>query len=321
MGTTYSIKLAGVRLAPDELADLQRRVEARLVALNRQMSHYQADSELSRFNQHTSATPFKVSAELATVTRLALQLNHVSGGAFDPTLGPLINLWGFGPGAAPPAPPSEDEIAQARRLTGCGQLVVTVADELQKRIPGLQLNLSAVAKGFGVDEVARVLRAAGLTNYFVEIGGEVATLGLNKDRHPWRVGIDRPAPGSLPGAAVAGVVHLSGLAIATSGDYRNFFRDAAGHAYTHILDPATGRPVERPLSSVSVVAADCATADGLATALYVLGPAAGLRCLTNYSGAEALFLIHQPEHDAFQEIASPGFERLTGYERWPAAAQ
>lgn len=292
MGSAYTVKIVGATFTPAETDRLRAEVEARLREVNRQMSHYQPDSELSRFNRSESTAPFKVSAEFARVTRFALELHRQSGGAFDPTLGPLINLWGFGQAGEVFQPPSDERVEQTRKLCGCQHLSLTPSGELKKAIPQLQLNLSAVAKGFGVDEAARVLRARGHTNVFVEIGGEVVGFGVNPAGLPWRVGVESPLEHVGFGEAIELVVPLSNAALATSGSYRKFITDAQGRRYSHVLLPKTGRPVQHDLVSVSVVAPDCLTADGLATTLFVLGPDEGPPWLERtYPRASALFMV------------------------------
>ncbi len=308
MGTTYTIKLAQARLSAQALAALQQEVAATLDEVNRQMSHYRPDSELSQFNRAPAGIPFQISPEFAQVVRYSLDLNGASRGAFDPTLGPLIDLWGFGPAPRSQALPTADEIAAAARLTGCRHLSITDDGKLIKDIPELRLNLSAVAKGFGVDEVARVIRSHGWTNYFVEIGGEVATSGLNAEGQKWRVGIDLPEPGHAPGEELASILHLSGEAVASSGDYRTYREKPDGQRASHLLDPRTGKPVEHTLAGVTVVAENCMTADALATTLFVMGPEEGRAWINQVPRAHALFLIHQPD-GTFTHITSAEFEQ------------
>ena len=231
MGTFYFVKLAGV--APDVklTAELRDGVEQRFAEINRQLSHYQPDSELSRFGSHSSTAPFKVSAPFAHVIRHSLTVWRESSGAFDPTLGALINLWGFGPAGATGRVPTDAEIAAAQRVCGSRHLHVTADDELQKDIPGLQLNLSGVAKGYGADEAARFLRERGYTNIFVSVCGEIVAFGFNSEGQPWQVGIERPLYGSPPGTALSAIVPLSGRALSTSGDTHNFFRDEHGQSF------------------------------------------------------------------------------------------
>jgi thiamine biosynthesis lipoprotein len=296
MGTSYSVKIAGVTPTPQRRADLRAVVEQRLDEINRQMSHYLPDSELSRFNHSAATAPVKVPPEFARVTRRALELSRESGGAFDPTLGPLINLWGFGPEKSSGNVPAADDIAAAQRRCGARHLRVTATDELQKDIPGLQLNLGAIAKGFGADETARVLRERGYTNIFVSVSGEIVAFGTNAEGRPWQVGIERPRYGHRRNAELSAVVALSGRALSTSGDTHNYFRDATNRVRAHILDPQTGCPVEHNVASVTVIAPDGLTADGMATTLYVLGLERGLRWIEDRPFAAALFIVRAEDN-------------------------
>ena len=307
MGTFYSVKIAGVEQNDDHLvADLRAAVEQRFDEINRQMSHYQLDSELSQFNRSASLAPFRVSADFAMVTRRALELNHASGGAFDPTLGWLINLWGFGPAGANAEAPSDDQLAECRRKCGAVHLRVTPQDEIQKDVPELQLNLSAVAKGYGADEAARVLRERGYSNLLVSVCGELVASGLNPEGKPWRLAVERPRYGDARSGESSAVVAISDCALSTSGDAHNYFTDANGQVYSHILDPATGRPVRHHLASVTVIAPDGLTADGLATTLFVMGPDRGLRWVDEHPGFAALFVVREGA-DGFRLIPSKRF--------------
>lgn len=312
MGSTYRVQIAGTNLPEAQLEALKSEVDQRLREVNRQMSHYQPDSELSRFNRAPANTPFKVSPEFARVMRFSLELNRRSHGAFDPTLAPLINLWGFGEKTDRRAIPPEDELLAAKKKTGCHHLVVTDADELVKGIPELTLNLSSIAKGFGVDEMVRVLSQHGLTNVYASIAGEVMSLGHNARGTNWQVGITAPVPHWREDDPMATVVSLSGLALATSGDYQKFFTDSQGRRLCHILDPKTGSPVQHRVGGVSVVAPDSMTADALGTTLFVLGVEEGLRFIDSWTNAAALFIVHQSDA-SFRLIPSARFSAMTGY--------
>jgi FAD:protein FMN transferase len=312
MGSTYVVKVAGTNLPPAQIEALKADVEQRLKEVNRQMSHYEPDSELSRFNRAPANTPFKVSPDFARVVRLALDMNRRSHGAFDPTLDPVINLWGFGERSEQRRVPSDKALAEALSSTGCSHLRVTANDELVKDIPGLQLNLSAIAKGFGSDEMARVLRSHGLTNFYVAISGETVACGLNAQGQKWKVGISAPVFEWRPGDPLVGVVPLSGQAISTSGDYQKFFVDANGRRWCHLLDPKTGKPVQHNLGSVSVVADNCTLTDALSTTLFVLGEQEGLKFIDSFPGAAALFVVRQPG-GTFTNIPSARFSVMTGY--------
>lgn len=309
MGTFYIVKLAGVAQNEQLTAELRGAVEKRFDAINRAMSHYLPESELSRFNSSTSTAPFKVSAPFAHVVRHSLAVCRESGGAFDPTLGALINLWGFGPAGSTLRVPDKADIAAAQRVCGSRHLRVTDADELQKDVPGLQLNLGGVAKGYGADEVASLLQERGYSNVFVSVCGEIVTRGLNPEGRPWQVGVERPLYDIPHGAALSAIVPLSGRALSTSGDTHNFFRDAHGKVFAHILDPATGWPVgNNRIASVTVIATNGLTADSLTKPLYILGPERGLRWIEARPDTAALFILREDD----------GRLRLVASSRFPA---
>ena len=296
MGTTWSVRFAKP-LSADESAAVRVKIEGVLGAVDAAMSTWRPDSELSRFNAAETTDWFPVSAETAAVVRLALEIAGASGGAFDPTVGPLVDLWSFGPEGRPRAVPTDAEIAARRAFVGWELLAVRDdPPALRKADPRVRVDLSAVAKGYGVDAVLAALPADG--GCLVEIGGEVRTRGRKADGSAWRVGIERPVPDRR---AVQRGVSLTDRAMATSGDYRNFFV-AGGVRYSHTIDPRTGRPVPDGLASASVVAETCAEADALATAVMVLGADDGAALLERrgLSG----FLIAR-DGDRLREILVP----------------
>lgn len=305
MGTTYSVRIAHVQVRPRDLRRLQADVDAALAEVNRQMSTWDPGSEISRFNRAGANEPVAISPEFQFVVRRALEIAEATDGAFDPTVGALVNLWGFGPDGLRRAAPAPDQIAAARAVIGWRHLRLLPDGRLEKDIADLKLDLGAIAKGFGVDRVAALLRGRGLENFLVEIGGETLGVGRNDPGEPWRVGVLKP-DGSTD---LHGVVRLTGgNAIATSGDYRNFYRDENGELRAHIVDPRTAAPVGHAVASVSVRAGDCLTADALATALFVLGPDEGLPLLAaRFPGCEALFLVRDGA-EGFREIATAGFD-------------
>lgn len=305
MGTRWQVSLVSPGLSPERRVELSGVIQAALDRVDSLMSHYRADSELSRFNGSAGLAPFPVSSDTLEVLRVALDVGTLSGGALDVTVAPLVNAWGFGPAAPPEHPPSEDRIAELLEAVGLDRIRVDpAASTLERTRPGVELDLSAVAKGYAVDLVAERLAAEGLQNLLVEVGGEVRTMGRNASGEPWQVGIELPQSG-LP--ALHGIVPLSGLAMATSGEYRNF-RIVDGIRASHTIDPRSGRPIRHRLASVSVVATTCARADALATALNVLGPEAGWE-LALAEQLAALFLVAEPE-GGFEERRTPAFERL-----------
>ena len=313
MGTVFHIRLIRPGLAAQALDRLVLAIEDALVEVNRQMSPYQPDSEISRFNRADAGEAVPISPAFARVIAVSLDLSRASGGAFDPTVAPLVNLWGFGTSGRREQPPDAAEVSNAFARVGWRHVEAAGPQALRKARAGVELDLSAVAKGYGVDAAADTLTAAGVTNFFVEVGGEVRASGFNAAGRPWRIGIDRPRRDALPGDDLEGVLHLTRGAVATSGDYRNFLEGPEGRAYAHIFDPRAGRPIESPPTSVSVLAPDCLLADGLATTLFVMGPEDGLAWLPrHYPQAEALFVVRQPD-GFFREYATPGFQRAGGY--------
>ncbi len=307
MGTSYSVRVvenAPVSTARLELKLLQAKVDQRLGEINRLMSTYDTESELSRFNQHQGKGWFSVSRETAHVVEFALKVASETGGAFDPTVGPVVNLWGFGPDKNQELPPTEANLAAARLLIGYTKLAVRAdPPALRKSHPGLYVDLSAIAKGFAVDEISKLLSKLGFVSSMVEIGGEVRTQGSKPGNSPWRIGVEKP---DAKGRSLLEVFRLHDAALATSGDYRNFF-EHKGIRYSHTIDPTTARPVQHQLATVSVLAETCLEADALATALLVLGDRDGYAwCLEH--GVAALFLIRN-DHKVVRR-ATPQFEKM-----------
>lgn len=309
MGTTWLVLLAPGTPA----GDLQTAIEAELKVVNDQMSNWQPDSELSRFSASESLEPFTVSAATAGVCALARAVSKKSGGAYDVTIAPLARLWGFGPGARKEkTPPTEEEIAAARaRVSWSGLSVSLDPPALSKTRPDLEVDLSSIAKGHGVDRIADLLTSRGITSAFVEIGGEVRVFGRKTPERSWKVGIARPASSRDETQTAQFIVNAAQagdrFAIATSGNYRNYV-EREGERMAHILDPRTGRASRSPLVSVSVVADDCATADAWATALMAVAwPEA--RELAEKEGLRALFVTTKGASE-FEVFESSGFAGL-----------
>ncbi len=305
MGTTYAVRVVTVDAwAQAERDRVAGGIQAVLDDVESKMSHYDPSSELSRFNRGRTTRPFPVSAETFEVFRQARRLSELTAGALDVTVAPLVNAWGFGPVEPDRFPPNADRLSRALDHVGyAGIQLDEAASTLRKADPAIEVDLSAVAKGYGVDRVADALRGAGLGRYLVEVGGEIVASGTNQLDGPWRIGIESPTPGG----GIQRVVPLRDGAMATSGDYRNR-REVEGGWVSHTIDPRTGRPVEHRLASVSVVADTCLEADGLATALEVLGPDDGY-ALALENGWAALFLIRGAD-GAIAERATPAFSAL-----------
>ena len=303
MGTTYQVQLVAEGLTPGKLNTLRTRVEAELVAVNEAMSTWLPESEISRFNRMEAGEGLEVSDRFRDVLDAAKDLHRDTGGAFDPTLGPLVDLWGFGAEDTEGEAPSADAIHAALSKVGMRHIALEEG-KLRKAVAGVELNVSAIAKGYGVDRVLELLEGEGLDNIYVEIGGEVACRGVNGRGTPWILGIQTPQADAKESAYRK--VALENRALATSGDYRNF-RESDGPRRHHLLDPRTGSPTSHSLASVSVLAGDCMTADAVATALYVMGTAEGMDWLAERPEVQALFIDRT--ETGYRLTATGGFEK------------
>ncbi|WP_224823822.1 FAD:protein FMN transferase [Cognatishimia sp. MH4019] len=304
MGTTYNVTVVDPPEALDEAA-VQQAITATLEAVNGSMSNWDPQSEVSRFNSSAALEPVPMSEPFATVMALSNDIHDASGARFDVTLAPLIELWGFGTRTPEDEVPPPADINAALDLVGQREVLRMEGDALIKTDDAVSVNLSAIAKGYGVDAVAETLSEAGAARYLVEIGGDLVTRGLNAEDEPWAIGIERP---DVAGRVVELVVPVSGYGLASSGDYRNYF-EAGGERYSHILDPTTGRPVTHSTASVTVLAENATLADGWATALLVAGAEVGLP-LAEAEGLAVLFITR--EDGAFVTSASRAFSELIG---------
>ncbi|MCP5301334.1 MAG: FAD:protein FMN transferase [Chromatiaceae bacterium] len=313
MGTTYSVKVYPTP-APDVLDRLQRRIEETLTRVNAEMSTYLSDSDLTRFNRNPSTDWQPVPAALAALVAQAGAISRATDGMYDVTIGPLVELWGFGSRGRRDTPPTDAEIAALLERVGYQRVEARLSPPaLRKRVGGVAIDLSSIAKGWGVDELTRVLDAEGIASYLVEIGGELRARGDKGGQAPWRVAIERPLAGAR---AVQHLLALHDESIATSGDYRNFF-EAGGQRYAHTIDPHSGHPVRHRLASVSVIAADCATADAWATALMALGDRRGPE-VARHLHLDALFVVR--DDDGLREMASDVWRAKRG-DRAPTSEQ
>ena len=298
MGTTYRV-LVRSESAGFDAAKLHKIIDQELIYINKLMSTYDVNSEISRFNRSAQITPFKLSSETTEVLAFSLQLARQTQGAFDPTVSPLVNLWGFGPVRSDAKIPPADAISRVRAEIGFDALVLDATDNtLRSQLPR-QLDLSAVAKGYAVDRLAAILIEAGLSHFLVEVGGELVAKGTNFEDVPWRVAIESPDPVNR---GIFKALSLRDKAVATSGDYRNFF-ESNGQRYSHTLDPRTGSPVDHTTVSVTVLADTAMVADGWATALNVLGLDEGLK-LANERGLAALFISRTDTSERRQSYES-----------------
>lgn len=287
MGSTYNVKLDAAGKDPALLSTL---VQAALDDIDGRMSLFRDDSELSAFNRADAGVPFAMTDDFAAVMAAAVDVSRWSGGAFDVTVAPLVETWGFGTRKSRTVPAAAALADERRRVDWRSLVLDESRRSVTKRHAGLQADLGGIAKGYGVDRVAAALDARGVGHYMIEAGGEVRTRGVNAVSEPWRIGIEEPDV--MPQRA-RWAVPLSGKAMATSGDYRNYFIQD-GRRYSHEIDPATGVPIQHRLCSVTVVADDCMHADALATALIVLGPDKG-RALAERSSVAAQFIERGPK--------------------------
>jgi thiamine biosynthesis lipoprotein len=301
MGTTWHVTVVGRVSA----GDLEGKIDRRLEEVNQSLSTYREDSEISRFNRFQGAgEEFPISGDFLRVMKVAARVFELSGAAWDGTVMPLVDLWGFGPAGPVDEPPAKEKIAARLADVGFAKIEIRDAGALVKRQPSVTLDLSSIAKGYGVDQVAELVRGEGFTDFIVEIGGEVRAGGARRDGRPWRVGINRPRADAAPDELYR-VAFLRDEAFATSGDYRNYFvRD--GGRYSHVIDPRTGRPVTNRVVSVSIRAPDCTLADGLATAVMVMGAEAGLALVERLEHVEGLVVVETKE-GGLQDHPSTGF--------------
>ena len=304
MGSTYTLKLPATGVSANAWAAAKAAVAAALADVEDKMSHYDGRSEVSQLNHQPLGKPLAVSESTWRVFQASAKVQAASGGAFDVTLGRAVDAWGFGPSNQPRRVLAPQTVTELRRSRHPKALQLDAANGSITRQHDVLTNLSGIAKGYGVDQAAQALEALGLGDYMIEVGGEIRTRGFNAHQSPWQLAIERPD--TMLQKALR-VVPLSGLSLATSGDYRNFFVEA-GRRYSHEIDPGSAAPVAHALASVSVVAADCTTADAWSTALFVQGPQLGLRT-ANQQGLAAYFVVRQAT-GGFVETATPAFAAL-----------
>lgn len=304
LGTSFTVSLVE---PPDDLdADaLRDELLAAMQYVDQLASTWRDDSKLSLLNADYSIDWIPVSGEFCELLERSQEVSETTQGAFDLTIGPLVNVWGFGPGGQATEPPSAADIVAAQHRVGYKMLEVDCKERLvRKDVPDLYIDLSGWAKGYAVDQLAELLDSRGFDNYLVEIGGELRVSGLNRDSEGWAIGIEAPSTSArVPHA----IVHVSNTSVATSGDYRNFF-EHDGKRFSHMIDARTGRPVKHNLAAVTVVHPSAAYADAMATALLVLGPDAGL-ALAKELNLSAYFLVRNPT--GILELTTPEFDQLS----------
>ncbi|QUM83001.1 FAD:protein FMN transferase [Moritella sp. 5] len=300
MGTTYHMKVVGFPLSEQDKKNIQVEIDKRLELVNDQMSTYRPNSELSRFNQSVAVTGFEVSRDTAKVVLEALRLNKLTNGALDVTVGPLVNLWGFGPDNKPEQIPSQQQLDIVKQRIGIQHLAATETT-LSKDIDGLYVDLSSIAKGYGVDVIAEYFTSLGIENYLVEVGGELRINGVNARGIDWQVAVEKPTGA---GQSVQEVIAVGNNAIATSGDYRNYY-ELNGERFAHTIDPISGKPIKHKLVSVTVIHTSSMTADALATALMVMGEKDGLE----FAKQQGLAVLMISKSDSgYNEVYTKQFE-------------
>jgi thiamine biosynthesis lipoprotein len=304
MGTTYHIKVISGYFK--STFRLKAKIDRRLRAINQSMSTYLPQSEISRFNAlQSTQEKMAVSNDFFSVLQVGELLYGMTQGAWDGTVKPLVNLWGFGNTEREYAIPDKKSIARRLSEIGFSHIELFKTGEIRKKKIPLSLDLASIAKGYAVDQIAYLIRSQGIHDFLVEIGGEVFAAGFRKNKEKWRVGINQPVSGARSDA-LYGIVELENQALATSGDYRNFF-EVDGKTYSHVLDPRTGYPVASGVVSVSITAKTCALADGLATAVMVMGPQKGLALIEPLADVEAFIIVRNRE-GMLEEYATHGFK-------------
>jgi len=308
MGTTYNIKIIPEKDSILSTKLIKQNIDSVLISVNYQMSTYLFDSEITQFNNHESTTSFTVSNDFSLVVERALHWSKLTDGAFDITIVPLLYLWGFGPGQASELGDifPEDNAVQKRRTHVGYEKLTTNKYYLQKKDPFIKIDLNAIAKGFGVDAVYSFLESIGMNNIMVEIGGEVRTKGENRKNEPWMIAVETPDLESAGNKTISWALPLENKAMATSGDYRNYY-EIDGIRYSHEIDPRTGYPAQTGVASATVVATNCMDADALATALIIMGAESGLQFIEKLDGVEA-FLILREGKDNYRTIKSSGMK-------------
>lgn len=299
-GTGFTIKVSSL---PSSVTgkELRKQIKQLLDELNGQMSTYQKDSELSKINANQSEDWLLVSPPLYAVLKQANAISELSNGAFDITVGPIVNLWGFGPEPMSFVAPDKVAIEQQLKKTGYKKIVFDDKNQKIKKLdPDIYIDLSAIAKGYAVDQVGLLLEQHKIADYMVEIGGELKLKGHNIADKPWRIAVEKPTAGNR---AIQKVLPLSDISLATSGDYRNYF-ELEGVRFSHAIDPRAGRPITHNLASITILSDTTMKADALATALMVLGAGQGLS-LAEKESIAALFIIKTD--DGFAEKASSSF--------------
>jgi len=305
MGTRYTVRVATPPLDDDGRESIRVAIDEVLELTDRLLSTWNPESEISRLNRHPAAEPFALSAETVALLEIAGRVGELSGGAFDVTVGPLVDAWGFGPAGLPARPPSPEAIAELRARVGPDRLLLASdRTSVTKARADVWCDLSALAPGWAADQIAAAIEALGHHSFIVDIGGEVVARGRRVDGTRWRVAVESPGRDREHLLVLA----LEDVAVATSGDYRNAYIDEAGRRRSHLIDPRTGEPVAHELTSVTVVHAEAVWADALATAFLVMGPEPAWRFATRER--LAIRLVARVEGGTYSAATTPEFEAL-----------
>ena len=307
MGTTYSIKIVDNLSQDIDSNIIKINIDSVLQEVNQQMSTYITDSEISRLNRLVGKDWFSVSTDFYDVIVESQEISRLTNGAFDITVGPIVDLWGFSRDLTQNdwQPPSEQKIKKVLQSIGFRNITVG-KNSIQKGNPDIKIDVNAIAKGYGVDVVFELLQNLGYTDILVEIGGEVRCAGLNGEGEYWKIGIDKPILNVLPGMELQTIISLDNQALATSGDYRNYF-EYNGQIFSHMIDPITGYPTKNNVASVSVTAPNCMTADALATALMVMGED-GIELVNSLDDVEAMLII-RTDNNGLNSVESFGWRK------------
>jgi thiamine biosynthesis lipoprotein len=304
MGTTYTVKIAAEEIESASRKQIKAAVQQELERVDSLMSTYDPESELSKFNRIGAGIPFVISPETLEVFLEAQRVSEMSAGAFDVTVGPLVDAWGFGPGEFSQELPDPAALERLRESVGFKNIQIDRSlRTLTKTKPAMVCDLSALAKGYGVDRVAEALSALHFNDYLVEVGGELRASGQKVDGSQWRVAVEKPDSRK---SQTVKLIYLNNLSMATSGDYRNYF-EKDGIRYSHTIDPRTALPIRHTLASVTVFHREAMAADALATAFNVLGPDEGMALAEKHDLA-VLFVLREAE-EKFRTLESPAFKR------------
>jgi len=306
MGTSYSV-IAIDHTGEAKEDQLKQAIEKALKQVDDHLSNWNPASEISGFNASRSLDPVSMSPALAEVMQAAQAIHQASDGQFDVTLGPLIQLWGFGSKSKQNKTPTDDAVNAALQASGQNRTLKVSGNTLKKQLPETEIYLAAIGKGYGVDVIARVIESFGIKDYMVEIGGDLYASGKNPDGQSWKIGVETP---DAHDRTVEKIINLSNLGMATSGDYRNYF-EKDGVRYSHILDARTGRPITHKTASVTVLTENAMLADAWATAMLVLGRERGLK-IANKRDLAVLFIERgaSSSHTKFKATPSARFSEL-----------